>query len=309
MKVTKRGARCCIGLEIATVFLLSIQAVAQTGSARSAVEVDLKPLGAQVPRSGEVSRTSIEILFLSDNDLILLDENNSPGGRRDAELVLCEIGSGIARPKKMITLDQWVLPISVTGPRSERVLEWIDAEHFAYWTYLSKARRWLCDSNLNCREDKEETVAVPLPHAGNCEPAGFLGYVNAREAACLVPGTHARSSVVVTENPGGRRLYEVEHEALPWDAQMVNSVKGSRFGLVWESNTFLQRLNPSACIDECPPAGRQEFAVFDSTDGRKLRNFEWDPRPYNLYVLPALSPSGKTAALVRADKLVIYPLD
>jgi hypothetical protein len=295
-------------MKIAAIFLLAVPISAQAGSAKLVGEFDLKPLGAKVPPSGDPSRTSIEILFLSDSHLVLLAENNPPGERRDTELVLYEIEKGIVRPGKMISLGIGVLPISLIGPRPERVLEWIDSEHFAYWTHLGKSGRWLCDTNLSCAEDKEEIAVGPLPHAGNCEPEDFLGYIDPQRAVCLAPGAHTKWSAVVTD-PLGRRLYEVEHEAMPWDALMVKNVQGSRFGLTWESSTFFQLLDPLACLDDCPPAGKQQFVVFNSSDGRMLQRFEWDPRPYNLYALPGLSPSGETAAFVRKDKLVIYSLE
>jgi hypothetical protein len=297
--------------KVITVLLLLATAnssvSAQAGSAKLVAEFDLKPLGVKVPPSGDASRTSIEILFLSDSHLVLLDSNNPPDGRGDTQLALYEIGGGIARLKRMVSSVEGFVPISVTGPRPERVLEWMDSEHFAYWTYLGKARRWLCDANLNCKEDTEEAEAEPLSHVVNCDSNNFLGYISAQRAVCLVPGTHTKWSAVVTD-PDGHRIYEVEHEAMQWDALMVKSVQGSRFGLVWESNTFFQLLKPFACIDDCPPAGRQQFVVFNADNGRMVQSFAWDPRPYNLYVLPALSPSGKTTAFVSKDKLEVYLL-
>ena len=293
---------------LAAILLVSIPVCAQAGSAKLVAEFDLMPLGVMVPPSGDASRTSIEILFLSDSHLVLLGSNNPPDVRRDAQLALYEIGGGIARLKKMDSSVEGFVPISVTGPRPVRALEWIDSEHFAYWTYLGKARRWLCDANLNCKEGTEETEGEPVSHLVNCDSNNFLGYIKAQRAVCLVPGAHTKWSAVVTD-PDGHRLYEVEHEAMQWDTLMVNSIQGSRFGLTWKSNTFFQLLVPFACIDDCPPAGRQQFVVFNADDGRMVQSFEWDPRPYNLYVLPALSPSGKTAAFVRKDKLVVYLLE
>jgi hypothetical protein len=287
---------------------MNLSVCAQVACAKLVAEFDLKPLGVKEPPSGDVSRTSIEILFLSDSHLVLLAENNPPDDRKHTELALYEIGAGIVRPKMVISLAEGVLPISFFGPRPERVLEWIDSEHFAYWTYVGRAGRWLCDMNLYCREDKEEMIAGPIPHAVNCDPNDFLGYANAQRAVCLIPGAHTKWSAVVTD-PGGRRLYGVEHEAMQWDALMVKNIQGGRFGLTWESNAFIQLLNPLACFDDCPPAGRQQFVVFNSDDGKMLKSFQWDPRPYNLHVLPALSPSGKMAAFARKDKLLVYLLE
>jgi hypothetical protein len=294
-------------LQIAAVFLLSLPLCAQTGPARLAAAIDLKPLGVRAPEKGSVSTKAMELLFLSDRDLVLLEESDRPDKSAN-HLTLYEIREGNVRPKKTIDPGESVLPISPSGVQAEKVLEWVDSEHFVYWTYRSKPRRYLCDTDLNCAEDNEEPSLETVPPARICRPTDFLGFIDAHRAVCLVVYRGTRSSAQVLDATG-HPLYEVEQGALPWDARMVSSVEDERFGLEWKSNTPLQLVNPLACIDDCPPAGKQQFVVFNSNDGKILQSFEWDPRPYNLYVLPGLSPSGRTAAFVRKDKLVIYSLD
>jgi hypothetical protein len=270
-------------------------------------EIDLRALGIKVPARGAVSATAIELLFISDSYLAVLGENVRTGPK-NAHLMLFAIGEGNARQMKGIPLSDAVMPISSSGPRPEKVLERVDFEHFAYWTYLGVARRWLCNTNLNCREDKAGAAPIIIPPAAGCGFNDFLGVINDETTVCVVSRAKAKWSAVAMDS-SGHHLYEVERGALPWDPILVSSDQGQRFGLEWKSNTALQLLNPLACLDECPPAGREQFAVFNSTDGRKLQDFKWDPRPYNLYAIPALSPSGKTAAFVRVDQLVIYSLD
>ena len=77
----------------------------------------------------------------------------------------------------------------------------------------------------------------------------------------------------------------------------------------WTANTKLQLLEPLACIDECPTPAVQQFVVFSSVNGKMVHSFKWDPRPWNLYVKPALSPDGKFAALVQGASLNIYALE
>jgi len=297
-----------VWMQIATAFLLSSQAYAQIGSAKFVAAIDLKRLGVKVPAKGSVSATALELLFLSDSYLALLKENDRLGEPRDAHLTLYEIGEGIVRPKKTIELDEAVMPISPSGARPEKVLEWIDSQHFVYWTYSGRASRWLCDTDLNCREDKEGIAPVTLPHAANCRSGDLLGFTDTQRAVCLVPRWGTKWSAIVMDS-SGHHLYEVAKQAFPWDTRLVSSSQGQGFGLEWKSNTRFQLLNPFACIDECPPAGKQQFVVFNSNDGRILQGFDWDPRPYNLDALPALSPSGKTSAFVRTDSVVIYSLD
>ncbi|HVN92947.1 MAG TPA: hypothetical protein VMT38_04595 [Terracidiphilus sp.] len=291
--------------QIAAVFLVSLQVFAQTDRSRPVAELDLKLLGVKVPESGAVSATALELLFLSDNHLVLLEES---GRLRNARLTLYEIGSGRLRPMKTIDPGEAVLPITPDGLQAEKVLNWIDPEHFAYWTYKGKAIRWLCDTDLDCKQDGQGPQPEAVPPARICNPTDFLGFIDTQRAVCLAVPEGAKWSAEVLDITG-RPLYEVEQGLLPWDARMVNSGQGERFGLEWKSNALLQLLNPLACFDDCPPAGRERFVVFNSSDGRVLQSFEWDPRPYNLYVLPGLSPSGKTAAFVRKDRLEIYSLD
>lgn len=305
MKIIK-GTTRCLPVRVAVAFILSVQAIAQAGTGRLLSEIALKPLTVTIPARGSVSATEIELLFISDSFLALVDERVGEPG--DAHLTLYGIGGGSLRTEKTLNLGQAILPISTSPVTPSKALEWVDSEHFAYWTYLGKFRRWLCDTDLNCREDKHGILPTTLLHPGDCRSEDLLGLVDAARAVCLVPRAHAKSSAIVMDL-SGRHLYQVEQGALPWDARLVTSVQGERFGLEWKSNTVLQLLNPLACIDECPPSGRQHFVVFNSSDGKMLRDFEWDPRPFNLDVLPALSPSGKTAAFVRADKLAIYSLD
>jgi len=294
-------------LQITAIFLLSIPICAQSGSAKLVAEIDLRQFGVSVPPKGLASAKAVELLFLSDSDLVLLEEGDRPDKSAN-HLTLYEIREGNVRPKKTIDPGESVLPISPSGVQAEKVLEWVDSEHFVYWTYRSKPRRYLCDADLNCAEDNEEPSLETVPPARICRPTDFLGFIDAHRAVCVVAYRGTKSSAQVLDATG-HPLYEVEQGGLPWDARMVSSVQGERFGLEWESNTSLQLVNPLACIDDCPPAGKQQFVVFNSNDGKILQSFEWDPRPYNLYVLPGLSPSGKTAAFVRKDKLAIYSLE
>jgi hypothetical protein len=291
-------------IRIATAFFLSSQLYAQTGSAELVTEIDLKQLGVKVPARGAVSKTALELLFLSDSDLAVLQENDRPGKSKEAHLMLYELGKGIIQPKKAISPSEWVMPIS----HDVKAMELIDPEHFVYRTYLGEAGRWLCDADLNCKEVRVELESGALPHAGECKSEDLLGFIDPQEAVCLRNAARTKFSADVIDTKG-HLIYEVERRALPWNTKMVSSAQGQRFGLEWTSNTVLQLLDPLACIDECPPAGKQQFVILDSISGRIMQSFEWDPRPYNLYVLPALSPSGNTAAFVRKDKLVVYSLD
>lgn len=308
MKIMRYRVTFRSRLQLASVFLflLTVHGAAQTGTARVLAEIDLEPLGVRAPAHGSVSASAMELLFISDSYLALLDARvDEPG---NAHLTLYAIGERSALTKKTLNLGEVALPISTRDLGPVQALEWIDEEHFAYWTYSGKANRWVCDTDLKCREDKEGVTPTPPHQFEDCRPQDLLGFIDAEKQVCLVPRAGTKWSAIVMDS-SGHHLYEVAQGALPWNASLISSIQGQRFGLEWKSNTALQLLVPLACIDDCPPAGRQQFVVFNSNDGRKIHEFKWDPRPYNLYFLPALSPSGKTAAFVRADKLAIYSLD
>jgi hypothetical protein len=306
VKFSKSSGWCRLRLQVAAILFLSVQIVAQSGTAKTVAEIVLNPLGVRVPPRGTSSATRMELLFVSDTYMVLLIEKDPL--HEPSHLILYEIGEGGVRAAKTLSLGEAVLPISSSPAVPVKVLEWVDSEHFAYWTYLGEGHRWLCDMEVNCREDKQGVTPITLPHAANCGLQDLLGFIDAERAVCLAPRAHKSRSPAIVIDSSGHRLYEVERAALPWDARLVSSVQGQRFGLEWKLNTALQRLS-LACIDDCPPAGSQHFVIFNTSDGREVQSFNWDPRPYNLDVLPALSPSGKTAAFVRADRLAIYSLD
>jgi len=307
MKVAKIRTNFSFGMRLAAVFLIAIPASAQAAAARPEAEIDLEPLGVNVPAQGSVSATAMELLFLSDSNLVVLTESDRPGNALNARLILYEIGNGIVQQRKTLSLGEGVMPIA-SNNAGPKVLESIDSDHFVYWTYLGNADQWLCNSALNCRDTKQGPAPITLPHAGDCPSDDLLGFIDTGRAVCLVPRAHAKWSAIMMDS-SGHHLHEIEDGVLPWDTRLVTSAEGQRFGLEWTSNTATQLLNPFACIDECPPPGRQQFVVFNSIDGTKGQSFEWDPRPYNLYVLPALSPSGKRAAFVMKDKLEIRSLE
>jgi hypothetical protein len=118
-----------------------------------------------------------------------------------------------------------------------------------------------------------------------------------------------KSHQLAVVSSAGTEPYRVDLHAfpkLPWDTHLISSADGKLFGAEWTANTKLQMLKPFACIDECPIPALQYFLVFSSADGKLIHSFEWDPRPWNLYVIPALSPDGTMAAVVQGGSLKVY---
>jgi hypothetical protein len=289
-------------------FLVAAPICAQAAPTMLMARIDLKPLGVKATKHGDASDTGIELLFLSDRFLVVVLEEDRPEESWSRQLLLYDLEGGTARLKKVRALGIEVLPVS-TGRRIMyiKVLERINSDHFAYVTYRGKAGRQICDTDLNCRSGGLTEAPAIATQVKNCDRSDLLGFIDGHRAVCTFPGRRAKYSAAVMDT-GGRVLYKVEQQTLPWDAEMVNSAEGKRFGLVWQSNSVIQLLNPLACIDECPPAARERLEVFNSADGKKVEGFAWDPRPFNIDALPALSPSGDTAAFIDEDELVVYAL-
>ena len=311
MRRFRSGAIRRLALQIAA-FLFSIQIHAQADSAQLIAEIDVMHPGGRVSIEGPSPPTAAEILFLSDVRLVVLAENLRPGQAKNASLTLFEIEKGGARQLNTIPVSESVLPISMDSARPSKVLEWVDPEHFMYWTYFGgSASRWLCDTNLDCRSANAGYEPGSIPHAASCNDIDFLGLINTEMAICFGAPAKLKWSGIVFDRTG-RQVYTVEPHALPrsspWTATFVGTIDGRRFGLDWESNTRLQLLMPLACIDECAPAGREDLVVFDSSSGKELRAFKWDPRRNSAFVFPALSPSGETVAFLRSNRLAIYAL-
>jgi hypothetical protein len=139
------------------------------------------------------------------------------------------------------------------------------------------------------------------------EPAANFGTVDDSDVLFL-SGRHYQPTILSISGTEKYKLNLEELPGLPWDAAVVRSVEGQVFGLEWKANTTRQLLTPLACVDECPPPGIQSLAVYSSNEGKLIRKFSWDPRPWNLYVKPALSPDGKLAAVVEGTQLKVYPI-
>jgi len=94
--------------------------------------------------------------------LILLEENNPL--HEPSHLILYEIGKGAVRAEKTLKVSEAVLPISSSPVVSVKVLERVDTEHFAYWTYLGNAHRWFCDTSSIAHKTKGPAFAGPFDH-------------------------------------------------------------------------------------------------------------------------------------------------
>ena len=110
----------------------------------------------------------------------------------------------------------------------------------------------------------------------------------------------------------GHPLYRLDLHllpGLPWNPDLTADASGRLFAVHWTRNAWWQLLHLLACIDECPPPPAFErVALFHAVDGSLAQAFLWDPRPWNLHAVPALSPDGTRIALVQRNLLTIYAL-
>jgi len=354
-------------LKIAAFLFLAIRGIAQTSTPKAVSEIDLRPLGMKVPGSGNVSNLGMEVVFLSDDRLLVLSFQDLFGLPKTGRLTVFDLGHGSVRSAREIDVNEWGMQNSFSiGERA--AIQCIGENRFAI---ANRDGVQYCDDNLRCgpgpqvpgrfrfSPDGKRFVAGPrLPpnglrwaefdQSGNTlatydedpyeeflrsnsgaffsraegtryyadgqtkplllkgsKMADLLGLVDDHGVLCLIGEKH---KAVVVDVDGATR-YQLDLEGLPWNPDFVRSADGTKFGVEWKFNTKMQLLNPLACIDECPEAGGQRFVIYSGLTGKQLTSFEWDPRPNNLYVVPALSPTGRRAAFVNKDRLLVYALE
>jgi hypothetical protein len=350
------------------IFLIAAQVPAQETQPRLVSHVDLRYLGLKVPAKGNVSDLKIEILFLSNSRLLLLDWSGLlpfPGG--DSRLSAIEVSSGTV-----------VRTMDLTGAGMKDFKSWGQVQRVSDVEFaLAQSKGILfCNAELECRvgprvsgpfrfsEESNRFIVAPDPPITTHERTWLLfdresrqlgSYSEDPESQALVEssgvffasaaGLHFyptgqtsaislrpdASSVsiallgadsvaylsrrlhrVAVVTSAGLEPYRLAPRALPkipWDARLVSSAQGGSWGVEWTANSWVQLLDPLACIDECPAPAVQQFVVFSSANGKLVHPFKWDPRPWNLYVKPALSPDGHFAALVQGDSLNVYALE
>lgn len=90
------------------------------------------------------------------------------------------------------------------------------------------------------------------------------------------------------------------------NGDLISCNSGKRFGIVEDGYTFLNRLMNPLDIMHNRPRNFQRFRVFDSLSGAEVSRAEWNPE--TRLVKPALSPSGKQFARIRANFLEVLPV-
>jgi hypothetical protein len=183
----------------AALLFVRSQICAQSSPAQLVGEVDLKPFGVTAPKAGNVSSSSMELLFLSDSRLAVLEENNPTVGRRTASLMIYEIEGEATQLKKMVDLGSGVVPISSPELQLGRALEWDSPDHLAYWRFPGEPVRQICDVDLNCKVYPGEAVTPTIPHLANCGFNNLLGLIDAHRGLCLKDGKGTRLSAVALD--------------------------------------------------------------------------------------------------------------
>ncbi len=352
-----------------TLLLLALPVSAQIQQPRLVSDVDLRKLGVQAPPAEWISRSTIEILFLSDSRLLLLNSPRFPlDNLTGMQLSSIDVANGAILRTVPLASNQW------SDIRKWAQLQRVSNVEFAIAHFTGIM---FCNADLECKQGPQLVgpfqvapdgshfvIGPPLPPrqngkqwreydqdlnqlgsypedphaemlAGNhgtffASPSELRYYSTGQPSAITIGSDVSPVSLSLTNvgtdsvayltgkshqlavvSPAGIEPYRVDLHAFPklaWDTHLVSSADGELFGAEWTANTKLQLLKPFACIDECPPPALQYFLVFSSADGKLVHSFEWDPRPWNLYVIPALSPDGTMAAMVQGASLKIYAL-
>jgi len=348
------------------LLLAASHAASQTPQPKLVSQIDLLRFGLQAPPDGSVSGTEIEVLFLSENRLILL---SSPrpfiADSYAKQLFSIDVATGSIVRSLTLVPNQWgdirnwaqlqrvsndefalahftgitfckANLESKQGPQLVGPFQFApDGSHFVIGPPLpprQTGKQWReYDQALNqlgsYPEDSHAQMltgihgtffATPsqLRYYSTNHPSGITIRSDVSPVSLALVGLDSvaylsnKSNQLEVVNSTGTELYRVDLHAitskLPWNTHLISSASGKLFGAEWTANSKLQLLNPFACIDECPIAALQYFVVFSSADGKLVHSFEWDPRPWNLYVIPALSPDGTMAAVVQGGFLKVY---
>ena len=350
------------------IFLIALQVPAQTTQPRLVSHVDLRQLGLKVPAKGNVSGLNIEILFLSNSRLLLLDWRGLlPFPFRNSRLSSIEVSSGAV-----------VRTMNLTGGGMQDFKSWGQLQRVSdvEFALAQSAGIMFCNAELECRQGPSVSGPFRFSQEGNRFIVAPNPPVIPNERTWLLFDRESRQLGSYSEDPEGHalvgstgiffvsstglRFYPADQSSaislrpdasdvsialvgvdgvaylrsgsnqpavvsstglepyripphvlpkIPWDAELISSAQGRLWGVEWTANSKLQLLDPLACVDECPAPAVQQFVVFSSADGKLVHSFKWDPRPWNLYVKPALSPDGKFAALVQGSSLNIYALE
>jgi hypothetical protein len=131
---------------------------------------------------------------------------------------------------------------------------------------------------------------------GNFPESRFL---NSELLACL--DWYASEVVVTGMDAKPIRRYAV---AKAWRTKLISTASGTRFGILEHGYTLLNSLFNFLDIDDGRPENFQRVRVIDVSSGKELGLLEWDPRPSG--IKPALSPSGRLIARVRAGILEVF---
>ena len=357
-----------IRMSLVILIFTAVQSLGQSTPPRLVNEIDLRPLGLRVPPKNQIPWMGMEILFISEDHLVVFCYDSPPpfSFPQSGRLLVYEVVSGRTLSERLLNRGEIGPGNSSFRAGPDYSIQRVSEDEFAIGTPKGIQ---LCDASLRCKpgiqvsgrfhyspDGRHVIIGPKLPskrtswaiydgagtttasfsedayqdfqisnsgvyfssssgarfypmernvpvQLSDCGGANFIGVIGDWRILCLM-----RKNPIVGDELG-RRIYRLNLNKLPWDTELVASAGGSKFGLEWKSNTWKQLLNPLACIDECPETGRERFYVFSSENGKLLASFQWDPRPNNLYVLPALSPSAKLAAFVNKDRLMIYSLD
>jgi hypothetical protein len=115
------------------------------------------------------------------------------------------------------------------------------------------------------------------------------------------------SRSVLVAKLDGEVLYRLTVK-IPWDADLVTAVSGSRFCIHKIGYTRWNSFINFGYVEGTPPS-IEDVRVMDTESGKLLFQLKWDPRPYGYpLVIPALTPNANRIAIVRGGYVEIYEI-
>jgi len=114
-------------------------------------------------------------------------------------------------------------------------------------------------------------------------------------------------SKLVVRRLDGTIMYQIALEAEWSGTRLITSTSGRRFCVDERGYSRWSLPHLLGYGGGAVHYNFERIRVFETTSGRELFNFKWDPRPYTSeLVTPALAPNGRRVGIVRNGYLEVF---
>jgi hypothetical protein len=174
---------------------------------------------------------------------------------------------------------------------------------------LDKTARILeagANSRLTLRDKEGMSARLALEFGGR-ETAEI--FESAKASRCYFNTGTVRPGLIFVDTCGERAVFSTQGGRaykVAVDGELLTCASGDRF--VLSNITSTKRDTLLHGLDTERPRNLQIVSVLDSTNGKKITEIRWDPRPQKYGSKISLAPNCRSLAVMRGDRIDIYPL-